>query len=121
MAVALAVLAGSWIWDNFVLVGRRLVATRDIPEPAGGHWLLGHIPQLLSRYGPLSSFRCFEEWARTLGPLYRVRFFWRPVLVVTDPELYQPLLRHGPSKLQKHTPPYRMFEIVRAPRPLPEH
>jgi hypothetical protein len=33
------------------------------------------------------------------------------VVVVTDPDLYQPLLRSGPAKLQKYTAPYKMFEV----------
>lgn len=64
-----------WLWDNVVIVGRRLWATKDIPEPPASLWL-GHIPALLgSRY---KSFRCFHAWGLK-WPIYRVRFFWRPV------------------------------------------
>jgi len=34
---------------------------------------------------------------------------------VTDPDLYQPLLRPGPAKLPKYTAPYRMFEVFTNP------
>ncbi|WIA28825.1 hypothetical protein OEZ86_011354 [Tetradesmus obliquus] len=65
----------------------------------------------------MTSFRVFHEWAKAYGPVYRVRFLWRPVVVVTDPDLYQPLLRSGPAKLQKYTAPYKMFEVfVKPPR-----
>lgn len=37
------------------------------------------------------------------------------VVVVTDPDLYQPLLRKGPSQLPKYTAPYRMFEVFTNP------
>jgi len=37
------------------------------------------------------------------------------VLVLTDPDLYQPLLRSGPQKLPKYTAPYRMFEVFTKP------
>lgn len=41
---------------------------------------------------------------------------YRPqVVVVTDPDLYQPLLRPGPAKLPKYTAPYRMFEVFTNP------
>lgn len=34
--------------------------------------------------------------------------------MVTDPELYQPLMR-GPNRLPKYTAPYRMFEVFTKP------
>lgn len=37
------------------------------------------------------------------------------VVVVTDPDVYQPLMRHGPSKLPKYCAPYRMFEVFTKP------
>lgn len=37
------------------------------------------------------------------------------VVVVTDPDLYQPLLRPGAAKLPKYTAPYRMFEVFTNP------
>lgn len=35
--------------------------------------------------------------------------------MVTDPDVYQPLLRQGPAKLPKYTAPYRMFEVFTNP------
>lgn len=65
-----------WLWDNVFIVGRRLWATRRIPEPPGSLWL-GHIPALVgSRY---RSFRLFHAWSLEWGPVFRVRFFARPV------------------------------------------
>ncbi|KAF8072732.1 Cyp3a9 [Scenedesmus sp. PABB004] len=90
----------------------RRWATRGVPEP-GGHWLLGHLLVLLERPG--CSYLLFQQWARDLGPVYRIRFLLRPVLVVTAPALYQPLLRPGPHKLHKHLPPYAMFNVFARP------
>lgn len=144
-----AALVWPWLWDNVVVVGRRLWATRRIPEPPGS-FFLGHIPTLVtSRY---KSFRCFAEWSLK-SPVYRVRFFFRPVrgrvaathtpsltlhcilyaphthpndlfapalhtlqvLIVTDPDVYGPLMRQGPNRLPKYTAPYRMFEVFTNP------
>lgn len=137
---AAAALVWPWLWDNVVVVGRRLWATRHIPEPPGS-FFLGHIPTLVaSRY---KSFRCFAEWSLK-WPVYRVRFFFRPVrgrqqpllllaphqhphnlfapalhtmqvLIVTDPDVYGPLMRQGPNRLPKYTAPYRMFEVFTNP------
>eukprot|EP00882_Tetradesmus_deserticola_P021400 GHRQ01023171.1.p1 GENE.GHRQ01023171.1~~GHRQ01023171.1.p1 ORF type:complete len:116 (+),score=25.04 GHRQ01023171.1:336-683(+) len=107
--LALAVVCGTWLYNDGILVLRRLHATKDMPDPAGGHWLLGHLLLLLAK--PMTSFKTFHEWAETYGPVYRVRFLCRPVVVVTDPDLYQPLLRSGPAKLPKYTAPYKMFEV----------
>jgi len=64
-----------WLWDNVVIVGRRLWATKDIPEPPGSLWL-GHIPALVQ--SKCRSFRCFHAWGLK-WPVYRIRFFLRPV------------------------------------------
>jgi hypothetical protein len=64
-----------WLWDNIVIVGRRLWATRNIPEPPGS-LLLGHIPALVG--SKWRSFRRFHEWSLQ-WPVYRIRFFGRPV------------------------------------------
>lgn len=144
---AAATLVWPWLWDNVVVIGRRLWATRHIPEPPGS-FFLGHIPTLVaSRY---KSFRCFAEWSLK-WPVYRVRFFFRPVrgywtpappqprhctvyaphmqphnlfapalhtlqvLIVTDPDVYGPLMRQGQNRLPKYTAPYRMFEVFTNP------
>jgi hypothetical protein len=64
-----------WLWDNVVIVGRRLWATRNVPEPPGS-LLLGHIPTLVG--ARFKSFRCFHAWSLQ-WPVFRVRFFARPV------------------------------------------
>jgi hypothetical protein len=75
--LGVAVVACTWLYQNVILVLKRLHATKDIPDPAGGHRLLGHLLLLLAK--PMTSFRVFHEWAKTYGPVYRVRFLWRPV------------------------------------------
>lgn len=37
------------------------------------------------------------------------------VVIVTDPDVYQPLMRPGPNKLKKYCAPYRMFEVFTKP------
>lgn len=64
-----------WLWDNVVVVGRRLWATKDLPEPPGSLWL-GHIPAFLQ--SKCRSFRCLHAWGLK-WPVYRIRFFFRPV------------------------------------------
>eukprot|EP00775_Hariotina_reticulata_P003654 gene3654-3915_t len=109
---ALAAVVASWVYTNIYLVVVRLVATAKIPEPKG-NLLLGHIPQFVAIPG--RSYKLFYQWSKKLGPIIRVRFFHRPVVVVTDPDLYQPLLRTGPLKLPKYTAPYHMFEVFTSP------
>jgi hypothetical protein len=75
--LGLAVVSSTWLYQNVVLVLKRLHATKDMPDPAGGHWMLGHLLLLLKK--PMTSFRVFHEWAKQYGPVYRVRFLWRPV------------------------------------------
>lgn len=77
LVVAAAAVGASWVYNNVLLVAQRLHATRNMPDPMEGHWLLGHIPALLAK--PLCSFRLFRAWAERYGPIYRVRFLGRPV------------------------------------------
>lgn len=72
---AAALFVGPWLWTNVVLVVRRLWATRNIPEPPG-YFLLGHIPVLLQSRS--RSFRLFHKWSEQ-WPIFRIRFFGRPV------------------------------------------
>jgi hypothetical protein len=64
-----------WVHKEVLVVAQRLWATRNMPGPPAHFWL-GHIPQLLRvRF---TSFACFYAWAQQ-WPIYRIRFFHRPV------------------------------------------
>jgi len=73
---ALAAVVASWAYTNIYLVLVRLVATAKVPEPKGS-LLLGHIPQFVAVPG--KSYKLFYKWSKSLGPIFRVRFFHRPV------------------------------------------
>lgn len=75
---ALAAVVASWMYTNIYLVVVRLVATAKIPEPKG-NLLLGHIPQFVAVPG--RSYKLFYQWSKKLGPVFRVRFFHRPVSI----------------------------------------
>jgi cytochrome P450/nitrite reductase/ring-hydroxylating ferredoxin subunit len=43
----------------------------------------------------------FEDWARTYGPMYALRIGPRKILVITDPELVEPLYRARPDTYRR--------------------
>ncbi|KIY99832.1 cytochrome P450 [Monoraphidium neglectum] len=98
------------------VIAARLWCSRRIPGPPPAHWLLGHLPVLLSRPG--ESFRLFGEWDKAHGPVWTVRFMWNAVVVVSDPDLFGPLLRAGPRHLEKYLTPYkRLQHLIHPPTP----
>jgi cytochrome P450 len=70
---------------------------KELPTPPG-HWLLGQALQVKQA----SFHQTLEAWARDLGPLFRVRFGPRKVLVVADHALLGETLRQRPAVWQRN-------------------
>lgn len=68
----------------------------DLPAPRGLPWL-GNIHQLDTR----RLHQVLEDWQRDLGPMYRVQFGGRPVLVCSDSNLMQTVLRERPHRYRR--------------------
>lgn len=72
-------------------------ALRDLPGPRG--WpLLGNLPHLR----PASIHHDVERWAAACGPLYRLRFGRKDVLVVADHDLVSAVLRDRPEGFRRN-------------------
>lgn len=64
----------------------------DMPGPRG--WpLLGNLPQIR----PAQMHQVLERWARQYGPLYRMSFGRKPLLVISDIEICRRVLRERPG------------------------
>jgi hypothetical protein len=106
LAVLLVLLRQLPAWR---VIAARLWCSRRIPGPPPAHWLLGHLPVLLSRPG--ESFRLFGEWDKAHGPVWTVRFMWNAVSR-RFPLTQQPLgsrsaapLLQGPQAARRTAPP----------------
>jgi cytochrome P450 len=71
---------------------------RDLPAPAGEWPLLGH----LARIRPLAVHRQLEDWGRTLGMPYRIRFGPTTAVVLDDIEQYHRITRDRPDRWIRH-------------------
>jgi cytochrome P450 len=68
----------------------------ELPGPRG--WpVLGNVPQL----APGSFHLTFEDWVKRYGPLYRISWAGRPVLVVADAALNAEVFRKRPDVLRR--------------------
>ncbi len=68
----------------------------DLPGPRG--WpLLGNLPQL----GQGRMHQVLERWVEQYGPLYRLRFAGKPLMVIADIELCRRVLRERPENFAR--------------------
>ncbi|KAI8477169.1 MAG: cytochrome P450 [Monoraphidium minutum] len=117
-AAAWLLLAAALVWEasKWRVTLARLLCSRRMPGPPAPSFALGHIPTLLGARG--RTFELFHGWARAYGPVYSMRFLWNAVVVVSDPDLFGPLLRPGRAHLEKHLVPYRRLEcLIHPPTP----
>ena len=75
---------------------RRLA---DLPSPKGLP-LIGNLLQL----APERLHLTLEQWARELGPMYTLDLGTQRVLVCSDPELLQTVLRDRPEGYRRYSP-----------------
>ena len=71
-------------------------ALAELSGPRG--WpLLGNLPQISQTQMHLS----MERWAQRYGPLYRLRFLNKPLMVISDVELCRRVLRERPENFRR--------------------
>ncbi|KAI8477170.1 MAG: cytochrome P450 [Monoraphidium minutum] len=119
LAAAAWLLAAAALWHLLGFVRRTaacLACAGRLPGPAARSWLLGNAPDILS--DPPHQFRRFQEWDAAHGPVYATRFLVSSLVVVSDPDLFGPLLRPGRAHLEKHLATYERFQhFVHPPTP----
>ena len=78
-----------------------------IPTPHG--WpLLGHVPSLLSR-----PWLAFSRFAEAHGPIYVLRLWSKPFVVISDPDLVRHVFKDSKHKYVKDQWSYEYFRCVR--------
>lgn len=81
-----------------VLTAPRRIA--DLPTPPGGLPLLGHLLEV----DPPRLHLKLEQWAQTLGRVFRLRFAHREFVVINDLDTVQHILRERPDAYSRmHT------------------
>ena len=70
---------------------------QDLPQPAGGWPLLGHLAQL----DPKALHTVLERWCAECGPCFRFGMGPQQVLVTADPEHAQAALRDRPAGFRR--------------------
>uniref|UniRef100_A0A7S0WZP2 Cytochrome P450 n=1 Tax=Chlamydomonas leiostraca TaxID=1034604 RepID=A0A7S0WZP2_9CHLO len=99
---------------SFIQIAREVVkAVRvylDLPGPEQD-LILGNVRQAVA--SPIH--RLVEQWAREYGPVYRMRFLHRTIVVVAQPEVAAAVLRAGPAYLPKYRPSYTTLETITLP------
>jgi cytochrome P450 len=69
----------------------------DLPGPRGWPWV-GNVGQIR----PSRLHAIYEAWAREFGPIYRLEFFGRPALVLSDHAMVQAALRARPQSFSRN-------------------
>mmetsp|Transcript_30318 Transcript_30318/g.67212 ORF Transcript_30318/g.67212 Transcript_30318/m.67212 type:complete len:507 (+) Transcript_30318:261-1781(+) len=86
-----------------------------IPSPPAASWLFGHISFMTSERAPYLA----HEYAKALGPIYRLRLAHMNMVVVTDHREEARLCNRGDDYLDKAPAMYTPFDYLQIP-PIPD-
>lgn len=75
-------------------------------------WVAGHADAIVAD----DVFRTLMRWVNDYGPLVKLRILQYPVVIVTDPDSIQQILRRTPNYLAKDRELYRALEVGASPQ-----
>lgn len=91
-----------WLRRDKIPAGRKA-----LPGPP-----VNHVGGNEGQFNPLSPFLTFENWARTYGPIFKVKVAKQTIISVNDPKLAKELFEKRGSKYSGRPTPHVFYDIL---------
>ncbi|MEL7001431.1 MAG: cytochrome P450 [Bacteroidota bacterium] len=76
--------------------GNEVRTIKTLPSPKGT-FLLGHLPQ----FNVDNKHQVLERWVNETGPIFKINFLGKPVIISADPDLNKKVLKARPGKFRR--------------------